>query len=477
MSLQQLLRILLARKWLMLATVMVAALAAAAVSLTLPPRYTATASIVIDFKAVDPVSGNMLPVVLLPGYLATQLDILSSQNVALKVVDRLKLAESAASREAFQKSTAGHGSIRHWLADGLLKDLALDSSRESNMVRISFRSGNPGFAAEVVNAFVQAYITTNLELRIEPARQATAFFDEQLRVLMGNLDRAQKKLSAFRQRKGITATDERYDVENARLAELSSQVVAAQAQTFDTQSRRKQVDETAATGGSADALPDVLNNPVIQSLKNQLARAEAKLGDLSGRLGVNHPQYQSALAEVEELKRTLGHEMSVVARSVSTNSSLAAQRESALQRALAAQRARVLGIKKERDEAALLLGDVENAQKAYDVAMTRFAQTRLESQNNQTNIAVINPAVAPTRPSSPNIPLNIALGLVAGSVLAIGVALIAEVRNRIVRCEEDLVEALAVPVIGHLSVKAGRRASRSAPPEPRLAGAKPAATG
>ena len=472
MSLQQLLRILLARKWLMLATVMAALLAAAGVSLTLPPRYTATASIVIDFKAVDPVSGNLWPVALLPGYLATQLDILSSQKVALKVVDRLKLAESAAAQEAFRKSIPGDGSIRHWLADGLLKDLALDSSRESNMVRISFRSRNPGSAAEVANAFVQAYITTNLELRIEPARQATAFFDEQLMLLKGNLDLAQKKLSDYRLRKGITATDERYDVETARLAELSSQVVAAQAQTFDTQSRRRQVDETAAAGGSADALPDVLNNPVIQSLKNQLARAEARLGDLSGRVGTNHPQYQSALAEVEEFKRTLEQEMSVVARSVSTNSSLAAQRERALKRALAAQRARVLGIKKERDEAALLLGEVENAQRAYGAAMARFTQTRLESQNNQTNIAVINPAVAPTRPSSPNIPLNIALGFVVGTVLAIGLALIAEVRNRIVRCEEDIVEALDVPIIGRLSVKAGRRASRSLPPKPALAGTK-----
>jgi capsular polysaccharide biosynthesis protein len=108
--------------------------------------------------------------------------------------------------------------------------------------------------------------------------------------------------------------------------------------------------------------------------------------------------------------------------------------------------------------------------------MTRFTQTRLESQNNQTNIAVINPAVAPTRPSSPKIPLNIALGLIVGTVLAIGLALIAELRNRIVRCEEDIVEALDVPVIGHLSVKAGRRAFRSIE-RSRLAGPGPAATG
>jgi chain length determinant protein tyrosine kinase EpsG len=460
MNIRQLLRILLARKGLMVLTVLCTMVAAAIVTLMLPPRYTATASIVIDFKAVDPVSGNILPVALLPGYLATQLDILSSQHVALKVVDRLKLATSAAAHEAFQKSAFGQGSIRHWLADGLLKDLALDTSRESSMVRISFRGGDPKFSADVANAFVESYIATNLELKIEPARQTTVFFDEQLKLLKENLDRAQNKLSDFQRRKGITATDERFDVENARLAELSSQVVAAQAQTFDTQSRRKQVDETAAAGGSADALSDVLNNPVIQSLKNQLTKAEARLGDLSGRVGANHPQYHSALAEVEELKRKLDEEMGVVARSVSTNSSLAAQRERALRNALAAQRARVLDIKKQRDEAALLIREVENAQKAYDLAMARFTQTRLQSENTQTNIAVINRAIAPTHPSSPKLPLNVALACVVGIVLAMGMGLISELRDRIVRSEDDLVEALGSPVLGRLAAEPPRRPSR-----------------
>ncbi|HXV10122.1 MAG TPA: chain length determinant protein EpsF [Burkholderiales bacterium] len=471
MNIRQLLRILLARKGLMLGTVASTVLAAAIVTLMLPPRYTATATIVIDFKAVDPVSGNILPVALLPGYLATQLDILSSQNVALKAVDRLKLSESTSALEAFQKSALGQGSIRHWLADGLLKDLALDTSRESSMVRISYRGSDPKFAASVSNAIVDAYINTNLELKTEPARLTTAFFDEQLRVLKENLDLAQRKLSAYQRGKGITATDERYDVENARLAELSSQVVAAQAQTFDTLSRRKQVDEATATGDSADALSDVLNNPVIQSLKSQLTKAEARLGDLSGRVGRNHPQYQSALAEVEELKRKLDEEMSVVARSVSTNSSLAAQRERALRNALAAQRARVLDIKKQRDEAALLIREVENAQKAYDLAMARFTQTRLQSENTQTNIAVINRAIAPTHPSSPKLPLNIALAFVVGITLAGGLGLIAEMRDRIVRSEDDVVEAFGGPVIGRLAAEPTNRASRGPAGAQRALGA------
>jgi len=477
MSLRQFFFILLARKWLMLIALAVTVTVAAVVTSMLPPRYTATASVVIDFKAVDPVLGTFMPVVQLPGYLATQLDIISSRNVALKVVDNLKLADDPAAKEAFQKSTGGNGTIRDWLAMGLLGDIKLEPLRESSMVNINFRSTDPKFAAAAANAFMQAYVNTNLELKVEPARQTTVFFNEQLLLLKENLTSAQKKLSAFQREKGITASDERYDVENARLADLSTQVVSAQAQTYDSMSRRQQVNETVAKGGSADTLSDVLNNPVIQSIKHSITQSEAKLSDLSGKFGKNHPQYISAVAEVDELKRKLADEMSTVQRSVNTTATISAQREGSLRGALGTQRARVLEIKKQRDESMLLPREVENAQRAYDTAMTRSTQTRLESLNNQTNISVINPAIAPLVASFPKMHLNLALAVVVGAVLAIGLALIAEMLDRLVRCEEDISEALNAPVLGHLSAAPRRLGLRSLRLLPRMGEPQPIVEG
>lgn len=450
MNLRQFFLILFARRWLMAATILSTMAVAAVVTLLLPPRYTASASIVIDFKTLDPVSGNILPAQLLPGYLATQLDIISSRNVALKAVDALKLTEDPAERKAFEEDAEGSGSIRDWIADSLLKDVKVEPSRESSMVTIAYHSRNKERAVAVVNAIVRAYIDTSLDLKVEPARQTTAFFDEQLQLLKKSLHAAQRKLSAFQLEKGITATDERYDVENARLSELSAQLVSAQAQSVESTSRRRQLDESLAKGASADVLTEALNNPLIQTLKNSVAQAESKLGDLSKRVGPSHPQYQAALAEVNEAKRKLADEMSVVARSVHATSSINSQREGTLRGAVAAQKAHVLEIKKQRDEAGLLAREVDNAQRAYDTAMTRFTQTRLESQSNQTNISVINPAVAPTRPSFPKWPLTIGLAAVVGAALAIGLALVAEMMDRVVRCEEDVLQALSAPVLGRI---------------------------
>ena len=169
------------------------------VSLVMPPNYTAETTLVVNSKSVDPVSGMVVPSMLLvPSYLPTQVNIISSHSVALKVVDKLNLASVPSVKEDFIKDTDGKGTIRDWLADLLLKHLDVTPSKESSVISIDFDSHDPGFAAAVANAFAQAYIETNLDLKNEPVRQNAAFFDDQIKVLRARLEKAQAKLAVYR---------------------------------------------------------------------------------------------------------------------------------------------------------------------------------------------------------------------------------------------------------------------------------------
>ncbi len=412
------------------------------VSLLLPKNYTASVSLVVDSKAKDPITGALLPMQLLPSYLATQVDIIKSQNVALKVVDGLKLSENPTIRQQYQESDQTGGDIRHWLADLLLKKLDVKPSRESSVILVEFEGADPRFAAIVANAFAQAYVHTNLELKVAPARQTTAFYDEQIKQLRATLEKAQAALSDYQQKKGLVASDERIDVETARLAELSSQLVAAQAQTYDTTSRQSQ---------SQNALAEVEQNPLIQGLKRDVAAGEAKLSELAQKVGKNHPQYQRAQAELDSLRAKLEAETKVATRTVGTTAKVAQTRESEIRAALAAQKARVLALKQHRDEAAVLIRDVENAQRLYDAALQRYGQTRLEAQNSQTDIAILNPAVPPTEASSPKVLLNTILAVFLGGLLGIGLAFLMEMLDRRVRSGEDLTAALDMVVLGEIA--------------------------
>lgn len=241
MNFQQFLTILLARKRIALLALAVTVLTTLAVSLYMPKSYKATTTLVLNYKATDPVSGMTLPAQLMPGYMATQVDILTSRNVSLKVVDMLGLARNPTAIEEFREADKGEGDIRVWLADALAQKLDVKPSRESSVIDLNYESQDPKFAAALANAFADAYIQTNLQLKIEPSRRAAEWFNDQVKSLRDSLAKAQDKLSAYQRDKGIVSIDERMDVENARLAELSTQLVAAQAQTYDTSSRQKQI--------------------------------------------------------------------------------------------------------------------------------------------------------------------------------------------------------------------------------------------
>jgi succinoglycan biosynthesis transport protein ExoP len=450
MNLQQFLRILRARWLLMLVTLVITIGATIAVSLILPKRYTATATVVVDVKNMDQISGIILPMLPPTAYLATQVDIIQSHSVARRAVDLLKLAENAGAKELFMESTEGKGNIRDFLAELLLKELKVEPSRESSVINISYRGNDPRFSAAVANAFVQSYINTNLELKIAPARQTNTFFNEQIKALQEKLEGAQAKLSAYQRENGIIATDERLDVENNRLNDLSSQLVQAQAQTFDAQSRQRQVQDFLAKGQVPDTLPDVLSNPVIQGLKANLTQLQAKQNELSSKVGTNHPAYQSTVAELDGVRKQLLAEMKTISSTLGSAASLAQKREDQIKASLAAQRAKVLDMKKVRDDLTVLLREVENSQRAYDGAQGRMTQTKLESQSGQTNVMVINEAVEPLEHSSPRILLNTILSIILGSMLAVGFALLREMSDRIVRSETDLADSLGIPVLGVL---------------------------
>lgn len=436
---------ILAARWKLALSVFAAVLAfVITVTVLLPKQYTATAALVIDVKP-DPVSVATYGIMTSPAYMATQLDILKSERVARRVVKELKFEDNPDSRNAWEKSTKGGGDLPAWLAKNLLEGLDVKPARESNVIAVEYKSTDAKFSALVANAFVQAYIDTVRDLRVDPAKQYSAFFDERANKLREQLEAAQSRLSAYQRQKGIIATDERLDVETARLNELSAQIVMVQALSAESGSR-----QSAALGGSGDQMQDVLLNPVIGGLKTSLSQQEARLQELNARLGENHPQVIEARASIDVLRGRLRVETARVTSGVGVSNNINRQREAEIRAAYEAQRQKVLRLKDQRDDAAVFVREVDNAQKAYDAVMVRLNQTALESQSDQTNVSFLTPAVEPTEPSSPKTKLNVLGAVILGTFLAVAAALMLELLNRRVRSMDDVTATLGLPVLGVL---------------------------
>lgn len=443
MNFTQFLLILNARKWVILGVLLFTVAVTAAVSLLLPKEYTATATMIIDSKSKDPITGQLLPSQMFPGYMATQIDIINSSQVAGRVVRELKLAENPATRQQFMEATEGQGTIEQWLGGVLLQQISAEPSRESSIISIGFTGSDPRFAAIVANAFAKAYIETNLDLRVAPAKQTAAWYDQQIAQLRANLEDAQQKLNAYQREKGLVESEERLDVETRRMADLAGQMVAAQSASFDASSRTR----------DSGSLPEVINNPVVQNLKAQVAQGEGRLAELTKRVGANHPDFIRLQAEVSSYKAKLANELGTATRGVGATAGAARQRFSELSGAFERQKTKVLALKQQREEASLLARDLENAQRIYDGALQRYSQTRMESQSTQTDIAVLNPATVPTQASKPRVMFNLLLAVFFGTLLGVGLGFLIELLDRRVRSGQDIVAALEIPVLGEVSRK------------------------
>jgi chain length determinant protein EpsF len=414
----------------------------AAVTLLMPRMYTAAASVVVEVKT-DPLANATYPPQLLPSDIATQVDIIGSRRVAERVVKDLKLDQAPDFKQLWV-SDGSHGELTQWLSDYLLKQLVIAPPKDSNVIQISMKWRDAKTAAALANAFAQAYIQTNIELKVDSAKQYSSMFDQQSRALRADLEDKQKRLAAYQNSSGIVATDDKLDVENARLTELSTQLVTIQTQRQESQSRQRQA------SGDNEALPEVLQSPVIANLKADLSKAEARRHEIAQTLGRNYPDYKDVESEIAGLRERIAQESGRIAASLGNTAQVDVRRENDLKAALEAQKQRILGLRQQHDQVTDLQNDVTTAQHNLDAVTARLAQSSLESQTRQTNVALLAAALEPLQPSSPRLLLNLLLACVVGAVVAVGGVLLSEMGDRRVRQSEELVPLLGIPLIGRI---------------------------
>jgi polysaccharide biosynthesis transport protein len=451
MTVGHLLAILRAR-WKSIAVPLLLALAVgAAIALLLPKRYTANATVLVDVKSPDPISGMAMQGTTAPSYMATQIDLLTSEPVARRAARELGVADLPQFIERWRKDTGGAGDIEVWAAEELSRDLIVAPTRESNVVQVAFSSRDPVFAKKAADAFVTAFVNTTRILRVDPAKRHKQFFDNRAEQMREELEGAQTRLSDFELKNGLIGDDKAIDIETTRLIELSAQLVALQAQASETRSRR------SLSRNDEEASQDSLQSPMINSLRADLQRERVKLGHLLATRGNSHPQVVELEQTIEELKMRIVEEGRRVAAGVTQQERVIQRRLADLRSAIETQRARVAQVKGVREESLTLRRDVENAKRSYDLLVNRASQMTLESQVAQTNVSILGLAAVPYKASSPKVLLTMLAAAALGLAAGLATALIREFRDRRLRVNDDVAALLLQPLVATLPNFAQRK--------------------
>jgi uncharacterized protein involved in exopolysaccharide biosynthesis len=429
MSPSQLIAILRARWGSGLLILLLSIAAAYGYTLWRSPIYQSQVSVLVDVKPGD-VGGGWAPA-LLAGHLATQIEVASSEAVALRALQVLQ-------------GRMAHPSDQRLTLSQVMSGLSVRPGRESHIMQLQWRGPEAAQTARVAEALAQALVDVSLELKTGPARQDARWMEQQLFDARGALEAAQMRLADFQRRAGLVGPEPN-DHEMARLHELAQQIAQVQSDTSDAHSRQGVANETVA---------DVMGSTLLNGLKADIARLEARRQDAAASLGPRHPQMERLDAELAALRARLAAETQQVLRSIDTRWRSGQARQRELSGALEAQRQRVLALNHNRAQLALLQQEVDAARRQFEAVSTQTAHTRQQSLLSQTGLLRLSAAGVPSLPLGPTPGQALAVGAVAGLVLAVAGALMLELVRRRVRSIDDIVQVTGLPVLASVPAAA-----------------------
>lgn len=445
-SLVQLGAMLAARKGLIAIVAFLTIGAAIAAGVLLPKTYTATAEIYIEYRGSDPILGRQFSAMQDESYMATQIDIIKSDDVARYVIDTTRAMDTPAARKAGEKS--GDAALRGGLMRALVADLQVVPKRNSRVLDLKFSSRDPVFARDGLNATIKGYIEVNNKIHSTPAKLRQEQYSGQLTALQMEIDRFQREITAYQQQQGIVDADERLDTASRQFSDLSSRLLTIQAAQSEAVTRKRSIQALLSAGTRAYDVPEIARQEGVRDVKQRLNQVEGQLSEASGVLGANHPRYRSLETDRAALLAQLERISSTAMRSIEQEEQRFTEQMVRLQAEMKGRQELLLETKKHRDVIGSLQRQLTSAQQVYNSAVGRYDEILIQSNVTSPTIAVLQWADKPVRHSKPNVVSNIVVSIPGGIMLGLLLALLLELTYRRMRCVEDLETSLPVPVLG-----------------------------
>src|SRR5208337_3641568 len=464
--LREYMRVLIKRKWLVIAVIVGIFMAVAVASLRQTPIYDAVGRIAVNkadsnlvaFKGSAPDTDYVYE----QSDLDTEVRILQSDLMALQVIRQLNLDK----RPEF----GGHGDQKqaNLVADPLQTDSARTSALlamfhgrlrvalipNTRIMEIHFTSTDPQLAASAVNTLAATYVEQNFKTKFESTMQASDWLSKQLIDLQMKVETSQEKLVRYQKEHEILGTDEKTNIITEKLDELNKEMTAAESDRMEKEAVYRQTqtndpDEIAAaiiadtTGSGSTATSGLLDK-----LREQQAGLRIQIADLSSQFGPSYPKVIQLSNQIKEIDHQMQSETNKAVDHLKGQYLAALQRENMLRGSFEKQKQEANKLNESAIEYSILKRDLDTNRTLYEGLLEKLKEAGVTAGLRSNNFRIINAARVPTSPSEPNIPRNLAFALVLGIISGVGLAFVLENMDNTVRTPEQATALSALPSLG-----------------------------
>ncbi len=449
-------RVLVKRKWIILACMGTIFSVVAIASLKMTPVYEASGTIEINkpdaslnFQNSPSFSFDYYD----PTELETELRILQSDLLALQVIRELNLDR----RPEFGGKTVPSSSLdlapdplqtdpgrAAAMVGGFKSSLHVALSPNSRIIEVHYRSSDPQMASNVVNTLMQTYVENNFKARFESTMQASDWLQKQLVDMQMKVETSQEKLVRYQREHEILGIDEKQNITTAKLDELNKELTSAESERMDKEALYRLIqsgdpDAIATTAGSlvGEGLGTQTATQLLDTLKTRRADLKIQAADLDTQFGPSYPKLAEINNQLKEIDRQMQAEMKQISSKVRGEYVTALQRENMLHDALEQQKQEENKLNESAIEFNLLKRDAETYRTLYEDLLTKLKEAGVSAGLKSNNFRIVDSARPPTYPIEPNIPRNLLFSIVLGTATGVGLAFLLEGLDNTIRTTEQ----------------------------------------
>ena len=455
--------ILFRQRWLFAGVILAALTIGLVITLLSTPMYAATAKVSVEPYGAFILEGQDVEQGIasnqVSDYLATQVELIKSRSLAEVVVTDSQLGE----RQALLGQNVDEGrppnvSDEQWLqtknsmaASILVAGVNAQVPDISWVIPIEFRSDDPTLAAEMANAYAEAFISSDTRDSLEGNEYAVEYLRDQIELVRGRLEEAERETNNYARNAGIivqpadsetggtgaTLTSSNLTGINQRYAEARAGRITAEQKWLSIQNL------------PASQLPEVQNNSVLQDLVTERTGKLAELAELRQRYSDQFPQIANIRAQIDILDAQIERSSADIKSTVRNEFIVARNQEQALQRELGSLSNDSLAEQDEMVQLTVLEREAEALRQQLRSLLERFNQISSAANVNSGTMTVIESALVPSSPYAPSLLQNLGLSLVLGIGLAAGLAVLREMFDDRVRSLDEIEQKIDLPLIGH----------------------------
>jgi len=481
------LRVLQKRKWMIIALILIPVIFTLIQGFTTKPIYRGTATLqinvdnpqIVDLKEVFAI--NMWAT----DYYQTQYKILESHSLAKRVIQKMKLWEhpeflsSPPSPFEKWKSTVQStllNSIRSLfsfagpkpppsskstldfvekvsddekevpLVGQFISRLKIEPIKESRLVKVHFDSFSPELSTRVPNLLAKEFIQMNLESRLDTKEQAKEWLTKQLEELRFRVESSDEALQKFGSQNDIFSLDDKENITLNRLNELNEALAKSESERMAKEAIYKQI--SSEKGFKAVALPSILENKLIQELKQNYIQLETQYTKLSETFKPHHPEIIRLKNQMETVEKSLNLETAKIIAGMKNEYESSLRKESLIRNAFAEQKHQAMAMQQKSIQYNILKREAETNKELYKNLLQRVKELGISAGFHGSNIQIVDYSEKPKGPYKPYHQRKVLLAAVIGLFLGIGFTFLLEYFDNTVKTPEEVDQRFQLPFLG-----------------------------